>query len=106
MAQNRIEFQPGISMPECIAQYGRETGADSFGLRFSGQCHDQETGLHYNYFRDYDPSTGRHVQIDPIGLGGGPNRYVYVWRPNQRGGLRGPTGPNQGQSNFLSQGVS
>ena len=31
-------------------------------LRFPGQYYDQETGLHYNYFRTYDPSTGRYVR--------------------------------------------
>jgi len=49
-----------------------------FSLRLPGQYFDAETGLHYNYFRDYDPSTGRYVESDPIGLNGGMNTYVYV----------------------------
>jgi RHS repeat-associated protein len=50
-----------------------------FDLRFPGQIHDPETGLHYNYFRDYEPGTGRYVESDPIGLWSGPSTYGYTW---------------------------
>jgi RHS repeat-associated protein len=49
----------------------------SFNFRFPGQYYDEETGLHYNYFRYYDPKTGRYLKPDPIGLLGGINLFVY-----------------------------
>ena len=50
----------------------------SNNFRFPGQYHDQETGLHYNYHRYYDPKIGRYLRPDPIGLVGGLNLYVYA----------------------------
>jgi RHS repeat-associated protein len=46
-------------------------------MRFPGQRHDAATGLYHNYFRDYDPTIGRYVQSDPIGLAGGISTYAY-----------------------------
>lgn len=53
-------------------------GAFDLPLRLPGQYYDKETGLHYNFFRDYDPSLGRHEESDLIGLAGGLNTYSYV----------------------------
>ncbi|MNH12060.1 putative deoxyribonuclease RhsC [compost metagenome] len=50
-------------------------------LRFQGQYFDDETGLHYNTFRYYDPEVGRFVTQDPIGLAGGRNLYRYAPNP-------------------------
>lgn len=50
-------------------------------LRFQGQYFDEETGLHYNRFRYYDPECGRFISQDPIGLLGGVNNYQYVPNP-------------------------
>ncbi|MEU9066140.1 DUF6531 domain-containing protein [Streptomyces sp. NPDC048306] len=51
-------------------------------LRHPGQYHDPETGLHYNYFRYYDPETARYLTSDPLGLSPGPNPDTYVHNPH------------------------
>jgi len=53
-------------------------GAFDLPLRLPDQYFDKETNLHYNYFRDYDPSLGRYGESDPIGLKAGLNTYAYV----------------------------
>ena len=50
----------------------------TLNLRFLGQYYDQETGLSYNYQRDYNPKIGRYLQSDPLGLNGGINSFVYA----------------------------
>jgi RHS repeat-associated protein len=50
-------------------------------LRFPGQYHDAESGLHYNLFRHYDPATAAYTSPDPLGLIPGPNPRHYVPNP-------------------------
>jgi RHS repeat-associated protein len=50
-------------------------------LRFPGQYCDDETGLHYNHQRYYDPATGRYLTPDPLGLAAAPNPHTYVPNP-------------------------
>ena len=56
----------------------QSTGTPFFyNLRFPGQYWDNEISRMSNGFRDYDPSLGRYIESDPIGLGGGINTYGY-----------------------------
>ncbi|MGE0498587.1 MAG: RHS repeat-associated core domain-containing protein [Ramlibacter sp.] len=56
----------------------KATAATEMNLRFPGQYADDEAGSFYNYQRSYLASQGRYTQNDPIGLGGGLNRFAYV----------------------------
>src|SRR5262249_11260408 len=53
-------------------------GTFIYNLRFPGQYYDDESGLHYNYHRDYDPHSGRYLESDAGGLQDGTNTYTYV----------------------------
>ena len=54
------------------------TGTLTNNLRAPGQYFDSETGLHYNYYRYYDPTLGRYISADQIGMAGGYSLYTYV----------------------------
>ncbi len=50
-------------------------------IRFQGQYHDHETGLHYNRYRYYDPQAGRFIVQDPVRYAGGLNLYAFAPDP-------------------------
>jgi RHS repeat-associated protein len=65
-------------------------------LRFPGQYHDPETGLHYNHHRYYDPTTAHYLTPDPLGLTPAPNPTTYPHNPHtwtDSLGLSGCNGP-------------
>lgn len=76
-AQNRAVVWDIVTDP-----FGRVVNlaptARTLNPRFPGQYADAESGYSYNYFRDYDPRTGRYLQSDPIGLDGGINTFLYA----------------------------
>ncbi|MDR6518774.1 RHS repeat-associated protein [Variovorax paradoxus] len=79
---------------EAISEAGRRAGFRN-PIRFQGQYWDEETGLHYNRYRYYDPQAGRFISSDPIGLIGGINLHQYA--PNSTEWLD-PLGLARGQS--------
>ena len=50
----------------------------SIDLRFPGQWFQTENGLHQNWMRDCDPTTGRYLQADLVGLIDGASIYGYA----------------------------
>ncbi|TQM01087.1 RHS repeat-associated protein [Actinoallomurus bryophytorum] len=60
---------------------GAPRGSAACPLRFPGQYHDAETGLHYNFQRFYDPYTARYQSPDPLGLSPQPDPHAYVHDP-------------------------
>ena len=55
-----------------------DTNFIKVNLRFPGQYFDIETGLHYNYHRDYSSVRGAYIQADPLGVRAGLNQFTYV----------------------------
>jgi RHS repeat-associated protein len=60
---------------------GAGSGPEECPLRFQGQYHDDESALHYNLQRFYDPALGRYISPDPLGLDAAPNHHSYVPNP-------------------------
>lgn len=52
-----------------------------YRLRWPGHYADADLGLHYNRYRDYDPTLARYLQPDPIGHAGSPGS-LYAYAPN------------------------
>nr|WP_221383022.1 RHS repeat-associated core domain-containing protein [Actinoplanes polyasparticus] len=83
--------------------FGRHPVLAATPLRFPGQYHDIETGLHYNRFRYFDPATARYLSPDPLGLAGGPTPTAYPANPLttiDRLGLAGCTVPQPSLNPF------
>jgi RHS repeat-associated protein len=77
------------------------TGSAALDARFPGQWFQLETGLHYNWHRHYDPTTGRYLEPDPLGFVDGPSVYAYALNSPQMWVDREGTeikflGPSQG----------
>ncbi|WP_366509270.1 RHS repeat-associated core domain-containing protein [uncultured Veillonella sp.] len=53
------------------------SGTDHQPFCLQNQYADHETGLHYNFFRYYEPDARRFVNQDPIGLVGGESLYRF-----------------------------
>ncbi|WP_240651250.1 MULTISPECIES: RHS repeat-associated core domain-containing protein [unclassified Variovorax] len=62
---------------QAISEAGRKAGFRN-PIRFQGQYWDEETGLHYNRYRYYDPHSGRFISSDPIKILGGLNVFAYA----------------------------
>ena len=58
--------------------FGRVVSGAGSDARFAGQWFAAENGLHQNWMRDYDPTLGRYLQADPLGLVDGASVYGYV----------------------------
>ncbi|AOZ52082.1 RHS repeat-associated core domain-containing protein [Chromobacterium vaccinii] len=75
-----MDYQAWGEAREVIADAASKAGIRN-PFRFQGQYHDDESGLHYNRHRYYDPEIGRFISRDPIGLLGGDHLYLYAPNP-------------------------
>jgi len=83
---------------EAISAAARKAGTRN-PIRFQGQYFDDETRLHYNLHRYYDPHVGRFILRDTIGLLGGLNFHQYAPNPtgwiDPLGLIRCPSNPSK-----------
>ena len=76
-------------------------------LRFPGQWFQSETGLHQNWMRDYDPTTGRYMQADPLGLVDGASVYGYALQnPGRYTDPRGEYTYRDAQDSLMNNGTT
>ncbi|QRP45448.1 RHS repeat-associated core domain-containing protein [Amycolatopsis sp. FDAARGOS 1241] len=76
-----VDADQGLVWHGRLTTWGAATGPMPTPLRFAGQYHDDETGLHHNFHRYYDPRTARYLSPDPSGLSPAANPYAYVADP-------------------------
>jgi RHS repeat-associated protein len=76
------QYKAWGQVTEQRSEWARQHGVTN-PIRFQGQYHDHETGLHYNRHRYYDPSVGRFISKDPARWAGGLNFYAYAPNPIQ-----------------------
>ena len=74
------QYKAWGEVTEKRSDWARQKGLTN-PIRFQGQYHDHETGLHYNRHRYYDPQVGRFISKDPISYAGGLNLYAYAPNP-------------------------
>jgi RHS repeat-associated protein len=67
--------------------------ADSNPIRFSGQYLDQDSGLYYMRAREYDPASGRFLEVDPKEAEAGePDLSSYLYAEDDPTLLADPSG--------------
>ncbi|WP_291826166.1 RHS repeat-associated core domain-containing protein [Marinobacter sp.] len=74
------QYKAWGEVKEARSEWAKQNGLNN-PIRFQGQYHDHETGLHYNRYRYYDPRAGRFINQDPISYTGGLNLFAYAPNP-------------------------
>ncbi len=83
----RVVWQANVAdFLQASPAQGKTLGTVHFNLRGSNQYFDDESGLHYNTNRYYDPIAARYLTPDPLGLSVGPDLYAFALnRPHEMG---------------------